>query len=188
MQSIHRLAPEDCKKIHSQVVIRSILDVIRELVHNSIDAGASCISIKINLESLSVCIEDNGTGISVSDMGQVGRRYYTSRASQVETSNTLPQELTNMMPPELTRSLGFKGESISSIATLCSKLVILSAVKNVVHSMVVDGENSSCLINLLLEFFMVKVPTQGSIIIVSRLFHNVPVRRKYHKEHFGKDF
>lgn len=190
MSSIRKLQPDVYTLIRSQVIIESISDVVRELLHNSVDAGASAVSIYLDLESLSICVEDNGAGISPSDMELVGKRYYTSKYSEKEglidshkeDSHEEDSEIMSLIPEVTDRTLGFRGEALSCIADQCSKLMIVSNFRRMVNYTVLNGDNLASLVNMLLSFFGINSPLLGTVVIISRLFHNMPVRMKYTRE------
>ncbi|GEQ71728.1 hypothetical protein JCM33374_g5414 [Metschnikowia sp. JCM 33374] len=190
MPPILKLSPEISAQLRSQVLIKSIQDVVRELLCNAVDAGASVFTIKIDLESLSVCVEDNGSGILSSNLNHVGKRNFTTKNfNRFKFTNTekhgcdiSPQGFFNLEQP-----LGFRGEALSCIADQSSKLMLLSAVENSVKFKFLKGECSSDLVNVLLSFFRTIRPTQGTVVVVNRLFHNIPVRKKYARKYSKKE-
>ena len=136
--------------------------VVKELLENSIDAGADDVSILIEEGGRRLIqVEDNGTGIAASEADLALKRYATSKISSVEDLESI-------------KSLGFRGEALASIAAV-SRLELLtkSEPEDVgVHLVVEGGE----IIN--------RQPAglhHGTRVTVKDLFYNVPARRKFLK-------
>ena len=154
------------KKIYNRIsageVVERPASVVKELVENSIDAGATLISINI-VDGGKTLIEviDNGHGILKDDMLKAVMPHATSKISSVK-------DLDNI------QTLGFRGEALASIASV-SKLNITSRVEEseIGYSLDVEGGESKEL-----EF----VPAhKGTCISVYNLFYNVPARFKFLK-------
>lgn len=100
---IAALPPSTTSYLRSALVISSLPSVLVELVQNSLDANASSIHVSFDLERWTIKCEDNGTGIELADLYQLGgERYLTSKLgvgglAEVET-------------------FGFRGEALSSLA------------------------------------------------------------------------
>lgn len=152
-------------KIAAGEVIERPASVIKEMVENSIDAGATNITIEIKNGGISyIRITDNGKGIEKDDMEMAFERHATSKIRYAE-------ELT------VVRTMGFRGEALASIAAianveLCSK----TANDEVGHKIIVEGgkvlqqEECAC--------------TNGTTITVKNLFFNTPVRYKFLKKDY----
>lgn len=136
-------------QLRSGVVVDSVTSAVRELLQNSVDARASAVLIKLDLPTLSVCVEDNGVGILPELLPLVGLRYHTSKTVSV-------------------KHFGFRGEALRSIADCCSSLVVCSRSKT--H--VVKGKSAS-VASVLLDAFE---PSLATCVIASRLFGPSPVR------------
>ncbi|EAN33994.2 DNA mismatch repair protein domain protein [Theileria parva strain Muguga] len=99
---IRPLPPEVIKKIAAGEIIARPSSAIKELIENSIDAGATEIRVNLGSNPLDFCeIIDNGSGVSEQDMLIICQRYTTSK-----TTNSI----------EGVRSLGFRGEALSSLS------------------------------------------------------------------------
>lgn len=147
-------------KLRSGIVIDSLDSAVRELLQNSVDAGASDITIKVDLASLSVCVEDNGHGILQDQLPLVGLRYHTSKA---------------VLGP----LFGFRGEALSSLADSCNSLVITSKTTADAHlkSIVIGGTSSLSLVDVVHEFFRVSFGNHcGTVCIATGIFGPSPVR------------
>uniref|UniRef100_A0A8C9Y281 Histidine kinase/HSP90-like ATPase domain-containing protein n=1 Tax=Sander lucioperca TaxID=283035 RepID=A0A8C9Y281_SANLU len=94
------LAKEVQGKLRSGVAIPSLQQCLEELILNSIDAEATCVGVRMDMEAFKVQVIDNGTGINAEDMECVGNRYHTSKCSSVEDLDNL-------------RWYGFRGEALN---------------------------------------------------------------------------
>lgn len=159
MGAIRRLDSAVSGQLKSQLLVDSVESVVRELVHNSMDAGATEIQVKLDLPSLSVCVEDNGSGLSSEELNLVGKRYYTSKLESLEELGSGFQ------------SYGFRGEALSSIAACCSQLVVVSLRS---HTVVQSSELSEPLLKVLSDFF--QIAPKGTAVMASRIFSPTPVR------------
>ena len=160
--AIKKLSQDISSKIAAGEVVERPLSVVKELMENSIDAGATEISILIeNAGSRLIQVEDNGIGIPASEAALALQRYATSKISAIEDLETI-------------QSLGFRGEALASIAAVSRMtLISKSEAENIgVHMTVEGGEIIS------------QEPAglgDGTRIIVEDLFYNVPARRKFLK-------
>lgn len=103
-----QLPSEVQSRMRSSCIIACIGQLCEELVCNSIDAGATEISVVIDTGStLSAIVSDNGCGLGVGDVHLVGGRYFTSKMNSV---SDLERGVT---------TLGFRGEALSSVSDMC---------------------------------------------------------------------
>ncbi|KAF0302698.1 DNA mismatch repair protein Mlh3 [Amphibalanus amphitrite] len=100
------------EEIRSGANITSAAQCVKELVRNALDAGASCVAVRVNLPQLEVQVVDNGTGMTPELMARVGDRYVTTHGDTPGRSSTKP--------------FGYRGESLASIARVCRRLEITS--------------------------------------------------------------
>ena len=148
-------------KIAAGEVIERPANVVKELVENSIDAGATKIIIEIkNGGKTLVKIVDNGKGISANDIPLSLERHATSKIRKIEDL-------------EHTYSMGFRGEALASIASI-SELTMMTktAEENGTKIVAEAGE--------IIEVEEVGLPV-GTTIMVEKLFFNTPVRYKFLK-------
>ena len=116
MQSKIKILPKEVVNlIAAGEVIDSLAAVVRELVENSLDAGATRIIIYIISEQWRVQISDNGMGMNLANLKQAANPHSTSKITNL-------QDLTKIT------TLGFRGEALHSLANL-SNLEILSRPK-----------------------------------------------------------
>ncbi len=155
-------------------VIERPANVVKELVENSIDSGASNITIEIkNGGKTYIKVIDNGKGISKEDIPNAIERHATSKIKNIE-------DLEN------TYTMGFRGEALASIVAI-SKLTIISRTIEQDLGLKIVAESGN-IINA--EEIGCKV---GTTMIVENLFFNTPVRYKFLKQDatefkFIKDF
>ncbi|KAF8004968.1 hypothetical protein HF325_000425 [Metschnikowia pulcherrima] len=163
----------------------SVEHVVGGLLQNALDAGASSFAVKIDMDSLSICVEDDGPGIPSSALRHVGKQYYTTRPisdiDDFEKSTNLTT-LLGLVYLHARATPGHIGETLFNIADQCSKLVLVSKCDGSSDFEVLNGQNSTSLKDILMSFFEAEEPSHGTIVIISRLFCNTPVRLKYYRE------
>lgn len=109
-----RCLSDDVKtKLRSGLAISSLGQCVEELTLNSIDAEATCVAIRVNMETFQVQVIDNGLGMAGDDVEKVGNRYFTSKCHSV-------RDLEN---PAF---YGFRGEALASIADMAGAVEISS--------------------------------------------------------------
>ncbi|MGC9346960.1 MAG: DNA mismatch repair endonuclease MutL [Anaerolineae bacterium] len=156
-----RLLPEDvASRIAAGEVVERPASVVKELLENSLDAGATRVEIETRDGGAKlVRVRDNGTGIASDDVALAFRRHATSK---LETSADL----------EHIGTLGFRGEALSSIAAV-SRLTCITRQRD---------EPIGTQIRLEGGEIVAERPTgrpPGTEIVVEDLFYNVPARRKF---------
>ncbi|MCK9418414.1 MAG: DNA mismatch repair endonuclease MutL [Nitrospirae bacterium] len=163
MSSIIKILPDHViNKIAAGEVVERPASVVKELVENSIDAGATEIHIDIEESGRRLIrLTDNGSGMSKEDARTAFLRHATSKISDDTDLESI-------------RTMGFRGEALSSIASV-SHVRLQSAMK---------GATSGALIEI--EGGMVKTVSeaaapQGTVLEISHLFFNTPARRKFLK-------
>lgn len=152
-------------KIAAGEVIERPASVVKELVENSIDAGATNITCEIKNGGISyIRITDNGKGIEPDDMEIAFERHATSK---IRSAKDL----------ELVKSMGFRGEALASIASI-ARVELTSKTENgeLGYQIVVEGGN-------VINKEITGCP-KGTTIIVENLFYNTPVRYKFLKKDF----
>lgn len=159
MAKINILDKSVYNKISAGEVVEKPASVVKELVENALDAGATKISIRIEDGGLgSITVSDNGSGIEKSELTKVFLPHSTSKIAEAE-------DLFNI------RSLGFRGEAMASIASI-SRVVLESAVEGESgYSIAVDGGSIG---NVTPVSHAV-----GTTVTVKDLFYNTPARLKF---------
>lgn len=150
-------------KIAAGEVVERPLNVVKELVENSIDAGAQAVTVEIKEGGISfIRVTDNGSGIEPGQLRTAFLRHATSKISSVQ----------DLMQVE---SLGFRGEALSSIAAVSMVEVITKTRENLTGvRFTAEGTEERA-------FEEIGAP-EGTTFIVRNLFFNVPVRRKFLKQ------
>lgn len=162
MSKIQVLDQITIDKIAAGEVIERPASVIKELVENAIDAGATAITTEIKDGGISLIrITDNGCGISQEEVPLAFLRHSTSKIRTVEDLTTVA-------------SLGFRGEALSSIAAV-SQVELITREKSAVLGTCyqIDGG-----VEKMLEETGAK---EGTTFLVRNLFYNTPARRKFLK-------
>lgn len=160
--TIHILDSETIDKIAAGEVVEKPESVVKELVENSIDAGADKITVEIREGGVSLIrVTDNGCGIAKEDLKNAFLRHATSK---IETANDLSHIV----------SLGFRGEALSSISAVAQVEMITKQRENLM------GVKISCNGGVIEEPEEVGAP-DGTTILVRNLFYNTPVRKKFLK-------
>ena len=165
MGNIVLLDDNTINKIAAGEVIERPASVVKELMENSIDAGATAITVEIRNGGISyIRITDNGKGIAPDDMEIAFERHATSKIRKAEDLETV-------------KSMGFRGEALASIAAIAHvELVSKTEDDNIGHKIVVEGGK-------ILEIED-SASQKGTTITVSNLFFNTPVRYKFLKKDF----
>lgn len=162
MQKIYRLDPHVADLIAAGEVVERPASVVKELMENSIDAGATALTVEIRSGGMSAMrITDNGCGMSSEDAETAFLRHATSK-------------LRDARGLEAIGTLGFRGEALAAISSV-SRVELLTAEKDAVHGtrltleggLVTSREDVGC--------------PQGTTIWVRDLFFNTPARLKFMK-------
>ena len=160
MPRIKQLSKHLINQIAAGEVIERPASVVKELVENSIDAGATRVSIEINNECRDIRVADNGCGIHPDDILLAFSKHATSKLQEDEDLFDI-------------HTLGFRGEALASIISI-SKLTCTTRTKDFETGTKVKCENS--------EVSQVETGCAiGTIMDIRDLFYNVPVRLKFLK-------
>ncbi len=162
MAEIALLNQETIDKIAAGEVIERPSSVVKELVENSIDAGATAITVEIKDGGISLIrITDNGSGIEKDQVALAFLRHSTSKIKSVEDLLTVS-------------SLGFRGEALSSISAVAQVELITKTVSDLTGiRYVIEGSIEK-------EKEEIGAP-DGTTFLVRNLFYNTPARRKFLK-------
>jgi DNA mismatch repair protein MutL len=141
-------------------VVEGPLSVIKELVENSIDAGANAISIELSKQLRCIKVSDNGSGIPADELPLAFTRHATSKITEIEDLFSID-------------SNGFRGEALASIASV-SKVTCISKTRpgNDATKFYIDADRE--------ETSSVGAGV-GTSIEVDELFYNTPARLKFMK-------
>ena len=162
MSLIHVLDESTINQIAAGEVVERPSAVVKELIENAMDAGATAITAEIKEGGLSfIRITDNGSGIAKEDVPIAFLRHATSKIRSAEDLLSVT-------------SLGFRGEALSSIASVAQVELITKTptALNGFRYIIEGGEEKT--------FEEIGSPT-GTTIIVRNIFFNTPARRKFLK-------
>jgi len=163
MGKIRILSENLIGKIAAGEVVERPAAAVKELVENSLDAGATAITVEIREGGLSyVRVADNGTGIEESDIRMAFERHATSKISMEKDLNSIS-------------TLGFRGEALASIAAV-SKVIMTTRTSGRETGIRVKNEGGK-----ITDIQETACPV-GTTIVVSDLFFNVPVRKGFMKK------
>ncbi len=158
MGRVKQLSKQLINQIAAGEVIERPASVVKELVENSVDAGATKISVEITNECRNIRVADNGSGIHPDDIILAFSKHATSKIESEEDLFDI-------------ETLGFRGEALSSIISI-SKLTCTTRTKDFDNGTKVMCENSE----------VKQVPSGcavGTIMEVKDLFYNIPARLKF---------
>ncbi|MBS6720692.1 MAG: DNA mismatch repair endonuclease MutL [Peptoniphilus harei] len=147
-------------KIAAGEIIENSASIVKELVENSIDAGADDILVEIRGESTDfIKVSDNGSGFSEDDLEVAFLRHSTSKLEKIEDLEKI-------------RTLGFRGEALASISNI-SKIKLMTKREE-------DLAGNSLLIEngKIIKKNKVGMP-RGTTFVISDVFYNTPVRKKF---------
>lgn len=148
--------------LSSSQIITSVVSVVKELIENSLDAGATSIDVKLeNFGFDKIEVRDNGEGIKAIDAPVMAIKYYTSKINSHE-------DLENLT------TYGFRGEALGSICCVAEVSIITrTAADNFSTQYVLDGSGH----------IISQKPShlgQGTTVTALKLFKNLPVRKQFY--------
>jgi DNA mismatch repair protein MutL len=156
---IRLLPPHIANQIAAGEVVERPASVIKELLENSLDAGANEIEVEVTQGGIGLLrVRDNGCGIALEDLPLALSRHATSKISQLDDLQRI-------------NSLGFRGEALASIASV-SRLRLISRWQEAAHAYVISLEQAQA---------QPLAHPIGTTIEVRDLFYNTPARRKFLK-------
>lgn len=160
MSKIHLLDNDTVNRIAAGEVIERPMAVVKELVDNAIDAGASMITVEIKKGGTSLIrVTDDGDGMAKEDIPQAFLRHSTSKIRSAEDLFSVT-------------SLGFRGEALSSIAAVARVEMVTKQSGDLLgHRYQIEGGEE-------IAFEEVGAP-DGTTFLVRELFYNTPARRKF---------
>lgn len=162
MNRIHPLPQDLVSKIAAGEVIERPAYAVKELIENSLDAGATRIDIILEESGLQkICVHDNGEGMSPQDMKVSFLPHTTSKLLSEDDFARIA-------------TLGFRGEALNSIAAI-ARVRIQSRQREEIAGFEVVIENGK-----LIDSHMLGMP-EGTSVIVEDLFSSTPVRKKFLK-------
>ena len=163
MSRIQLLSPRLANQIAAGEVVERPASVIKEILENSLDAGANKVDVEIEQGGIKLMrIRDNGSGIEKDDLPLALSRHATSKITALEDL-------------EAVGSLGFRGEALASISSV-SRLNLTSRQADQDNAWMVQTEGRDMEAQL-----EPAAHPQGTTVEVKDLFFNTPARRKFLK-------
>ncbi|WP_108945459.1 DNA mismatch repair endonuclease MutL [Shewanella halifaxensis] len=161
--AIEKLPPQLANQIAAGEVVERPASVIKELVENSLDAGATRIDIEIEKGGAKLIrIRDNGSGIPKEDLCLALSRHATSKVKSLDDLEAI-------------LSFGFRGEALASISSV-SRLILTSRTADQTEAWQAHAEGSEMAVKVLPAAHPV-----GSTVEAVDLFFNTPARRRFLK-------
>ncbi|CAG2232875.1 MLH3 [Mytilus edulis] len=155
--------PADVRSLlRTGVAITNVAQCVEELVVNALDAGATCVAIRVDLPCFKIQVVDNGKGIRQDDLQVVGERYSTSKCHEVS-------DLENL------HYYGYRGEALASLRDITSILEINSRSQTSTHTFCKIFQQGR---PLPISDSTVPRSSAGTTVTVHDLFYNLPVRKK----------
>lgn len=159
---IQLLDQNTINKIAAGEVIERPSSVVKELVENAIDAGATAVTVEVKEGGISfIRVTDNGSGIKKDEIDIAFKRHATSKIKSIEDLLTVS-------------SLGFRGEALASIAAV-SQIELITKTKDDITGTRYQSEGGE-----VISVEDIGAP-DGTTFIIRNLFFNTPVRRKFLK-------
>ena len=165
---IKLLNEETISRISAGEVIERPLNVVKELVENSIDAGSTAITVEIRDGGISMIrVTDNGCGIERNQIAKAFVRHATSKIRDAEDLSRLS-------------SLGFRGEALASIAAVAQVEMITKVREAVAGTRAVNDHLAAYSPDAPVQISLEEIGApDGTTVIVRNLFGSIPVRRKF---------
>ena len=162
MPAIRPLSETLVSQIAAGEVVDRPASVVKELLENSLDAGATDIGVALVEGGVKqVRVTDNGAGIESEDLAMAFARHATSKIASLDDL-------------ERVRSLGFRGEALASIASV-ARVALLSRAAGEAKAFSVNAEGGS------IGTVQPAAYPQGTTVEVNDLYYNTPARRKFLK-------
>lgn len=160
---IHILDSETIDKIAAGEVVERPASVVKELVENAMDAGATAITVEAKDGGIEfIRVTDNGSGMEREQVRTAFLRHATSKIQNAEDLNHIS-------------SLGFRGEALSSIAAVSKVELITKTKESLTGTRILLEGAAEC------AFEEIGAP-EGTTFLMRNLFFNTPVRRKFLKQ------
>ncbi|PLB55740.1 putative DNA mismatch repair protein [Aspergillus steynii IBT 23096] len=171
MATIKAIEARSVHQIQSGQVIVDLCSVAKELVENSIDAGATSIEVRFKNNGLDLIeVQDNGSGISPENYESLALKHYTSKLSSFDDLSRL-------------HTFGFRGEALSSLCALSEFRVVTAQANQAPKANRLDFEPSGKL-----KKTQIVAGQRGTTASVEGLFKRLPVRRRELEKNIKREY
>ncbi|KAH1468710.1 hypothetical protein KXX13_004988 [Aspergillus fumigatus] len=171
MATIKAIEARSVHQIQSGQVIVDLCSVVKELVENSLDAGATSIEVRFKNNGLdSIEVQDNGSGISPENYENVALKHYTSKLSSYEDLSRL-------------HTFGFRGEALSSLCALADFRIVTAQANQAPKATKLEFETSGKLSKT-----QIVAGQKGTTASVEGLFKKLPVRRRELEKNIKREY
>ena len=171
MTTIKAIEGRSVHQIQSGQVIVDLTSVVKELVENSLDAGATSIDVRFKGQGLEALeIQDNGSGISRDDYETLALKHYTSKLSNYDDLADL-------------NTFGFRGEAISSLCALSNLYIVTAQDGEAPKGTKLEFEQSGKL-----KGNSVAATQKGTLVVIENLFQSLPVRRRELEKNIKREY
>ncbi|XP_067631520.1 mismatch repair endonuclease PMS2 [Eurosta solidaginis] len=167
---IKAIGKDTVHRICSGQVVLTLAVAVKELVENSIDAGATLVEVKLKEQGLgSVEVSDNGSGVLERDLQAMTAKYHTSKIREFDDLQSV-------------ETFGFRGEALSSLCALCDLVVVTRhKSKDVGTRIELDHEGT-------IKKRTPSARSVGTTVTITNLFVTLPVRRRDFVRNIRKEF
>lgn len=159
---IHPLEDACKRRLATGQVITSLIDAVKELLENALDASASSISITLHKDGWDkIIVKDNGSGVPIDGRQGMALRYHTSKMSAFDDLESI-------------ETLGFRGEALNSICAISKRVLVTTKTAAEPTATVFDFDASGNVVS--------SNPSSaqtGTTVEIRNIFYNTPVRRQH---------
>lgn len=171
MASIKALEGRTVHQIQSGQVIIDLNSVVKELVENSLDAGATSVEVRFKDHGLdSVEVQDNGAGVSSEDYETIALKHHTSKLDNYDGLSSL-------------QTFGFRGEALSSLCAVSDMHIVTARANEAPKGTRLQFETSGKL-----KSTQTVACQKGTTVTVENVFFNLPVRRRELEKNIKREY
>ncbi|ETI27805.1 hypothetical protein G647_00254 [Cladophialophora carrionii CBS 160.54] len=171
MATIKAIEAKSVHQIQSGQVIVDLCSVVKELVENSLDAGATALEVRFKNNGLdSIEVQDNGSGIDPANYENVALKHFTSKLSSYDDLSSL-------------HTFGFRGEALSSLCALSKFSLVTAQVDEAPKGKRLEFDTLGRL-----KSTTIVAAQKGTTATVENLFESLPVRRKELSKNIKREY
>eukprot|EP01083_Nonionella_stella_P094847 266216_1 len=172
MKTIHKLGNNDVRRMVTGQVIPDASSAVREIIENSLDAGATMINVQIEKNFKKIMVKDDGSGISAENRDVVGDENCTSKITSFEEifASSISEQ-----------NFGFRGQALHSIIVASKQVEVITKT---------ESESVGTCIRFIRGKRTETVPapaTTGTCVIIYDMFYNTPVRARNQTTRFKEE-